>query len=124
MNEVYNLIVGKKICNKYIGFGVNSNEGNPVQVSFRYEDVIKYEDSLLDVIGFYHTHPNFQAYPSSTDVKTMRGWVSCLGRPLLCVIEGVDSCNFWWMKQDGSSFEMLFGRKFGNIFAGNMLNVK
>lgn len=45
------------------------------------------EEARGDVVGFYHTHPGMAAVPSARDVATMRAWVSCFGKPLLCVIE-------------------------------------
>jgi hypothetical protein len=46
------------------------------------------EEARGDVVGFYHTHPGMAAVPSARDVVTMRAWVSCFGKPLLCAIEG------------------------------------
>ena len=39
------------------------------------------------MVGFFHTHPSGQPLPSARDLKTMRAWVSCFGKPLLCLIE-------------------------------------
>ena len=46
------------------------------------------EEVRGDVVGFYHTHPSMPPVPSARDAATMPAWVSCFGKPLLCVIDG------------------------------------
>jgi len=54
------------------------------------------------VVGFYHTHPGFTATPSFIDHGTMGAWVNCLGKPLWCVIKGVDGIRAFLYKDDES----------------------
>src|SRR4051812_45651545 len=44
------------------------------------------EERVGDVVGFLHTHPMGGVRPSRRDVRTMRAWCDCLGKPLLCLI--------------------------------------
>ena len=61
-------------------------KGTQTSVEFDWINVINREEKHGDVIGFYHTHPIGLTRPSQRDVKTMRAWCDCLGKPLLCVI--------------------------------------
>lgn len=61
--------------------------GEPTSVEFDWAWVLEREERYGDILGFYHTHPASLITPSDRDVRTMRAWVSCLGKPLLCVIE-------------------------------------
>jgi proteasome lid subunit RPN8/RPN11 len=61
--------------------------GSPASVEFDWAWVLAREERSRDVLGFYHTHPAGLATPSWRDVRTMRAWVGCLGKPLLCIIE-------------------------------------
>jgi hypothetical protein len=61
--------------------------GGTASVAFDWSWVLGREERYGDVIGFFHTHPAGLADPSERDVRTMRAWVSCLGKPLLCLVE-------------------------------------
>ena len=61
--------------------------GKPASVKFDGDWVLEREEKKHDVIGFWHTHPDGTLKPSKRDRKTMTAWVSCFGRPLLCVIQ-------------------------------------
>jgi len=77
--------------------------GEVHEVGFDAAAVLAREEKRGDVVGFYHTHPAGRASPSTRDLKTMRAWVDSFGKPLLCLIEGVnglvgyrfesDTCN-------------------------------
>lgn len=64
--------------------------GEPHAVAFDYDAVLEREEQRGDVVGFYHTHPVSPASPSQRDYRTMRAWVGSFGKPLLCLIEGID----------------------------------
>lgn len=64
--------------------------GEPHAVAFDHAAVLEREEQRGDVIGFYHTHPEGKARPSQRDLRTMRAWVGAFGKPMLCLIEGVD----------------------------------
>lgn len=89
VNEQTFTILGFKIplINVYVGWGFWPNEGEPHSVSFDPERVIKHRKWLL---GFYHVHPNMLNYPSNIDNQTMVSWCNVVGRPLFCMIEGID----------------------------------
>jgi proteasome lid subunit RPN8/RPN11 len=60
--------------------------GARTRVTFDGPWVLRREEKRGDVLGFFHTHPDGPRGPSPRDVRTMRAWVSCFGKPLLCVI--------------------------------------
>jgi len=62
------------------------SQGRPTRVEFDWAVVIKREEKYGDVTGFYHTHPFGLTRPSRRDIKTMKAWCDCLGKPLLCAI--------------------------------------
>jgi hypothetical protein len=82
--------------------------GQVASVEFDGLSVLDREERRHDVIGFFHTHPAMPATPSRRDVDTMRAWVGAFGKPLLCVIEGIDGVHGYRFDNDGSSGERLF----------------
>jgi proteasome lid subunit RPN8/RPN11 len=66
---------------------VKPRAGEPASVAFDGPWVLAREERRGDVLGFFHTHPVGRPRPSRRDVRTMRGWTSAFGKPLLCVIE-------------------------------------
>jgi hypothetical protein len=91
--------------------------GLPARVAFDYDYVLQ-DDSK--VIGWIHTHPTWRSFPSATDDATMKQWVTCLGRPLLCCIIGTDKLRAWWYYDDEraaveGSVQMVGRRVFGCI---------
>ena len=76
-------IYGIRIGIFCIGWVKHHSSGSTGGVSFDLDKVIDHPRFL----GWVHTHPGEGfVQPSSTDHKTMRGWVRTQGRPLLCVI--------------------------------------
>lgn len=62
-------------------------QGGPGSVEFDWRWALEREELRGDVIGFFHTHPVGFARPSARDVRTMRAWAECFGKPLLCAID-------------------------------------
>lgn len=87
VNEASAVLIGRCSSRGWSGRLVQSQDGDPASVEFDWAWVLGREEEEGDVIGFHHTHPGGPAVPSSRDVRTMRAWVSCLGKPLLCLIE-------------------------------------
>ena len=58
------------------------------------------EERYGDVAGFFHTHPQGLAIPSERDLRTMRAWVSCFGKPLLCLIDSGDRLSAFLFQTD------------------------
>ena len=69
------------------------SSGGPSRVEFDWAFVIDREERFGDVLGFYHTHPFGPGTPSPLDIRTMRAWCDCLGKPILCVIGVRDSTS-------------------------------
>jgi hypothetical protein len=99
-NEECWILVGSNLENKWRVRKLNKSDGNSFSVSFDWSWVIKHEEKTSEICGWYHTHPNMRALPSEVDNKTMAAWVSCLGKPLLCVIEGRDGIKPYLYEKD------------------------
>jgi len=74
--------------------------GGPASVEFDWAYVLEREERYGDILGFYHTHPAGLIRPSDRDVRTMRAWVSCLGKPLICVIESDATLTAYMFETD------------------------
>lgn len=103
VNEEVAVLVGQRRGRIWCGRLRQCRVGQPASVEFDWAWVLKREEHRGDVIGFYHTHPEGQTAPSDRDVRTMRAWVGCFGKPLLCVIESGDSLAAYVFETDGSA---------------------
>lgn len=92
-NEQYLALFGTRENNIWIAKGEFPTEGQPSSVHFNMDEVLARKDEL---IGFYHTHPNFSNQYSQTDRITMEGWVDMLGKPLVCLIDGINGLIGYW----------------------------
>jgi hypothetical protein len=86
MNEIGYVVLGQRRGRLWHGRLWRRATGGPAAVEVDWAAVLEREERRGDVLGFYHTHPGGGAAPSERDVRTMRAWVSCLGKPLLCLI--------------------------------------
>lgn len=86
-NEICYIITGQRRGRLWYGRLQRRQVGQPASVEFDWAWVMDREERRGDVLGFYHTHPTGLAKPSRRDIRTMQGWVSCLGKPLLCLID-------------------------------------
>jgi proteasome lid subunit RPN8/RPN11 len=66
--------------------------------------------SGLEVVGFYHSHPDGVAVPSAFDLETAWPWYSYL---ILAVgVEGVGEARSWRLRDDRTGFEeQVFGKE-------------
>lgn len=89
-NEICYIMLGKQDLS-LVGFTygrlVKKVTGNIASVKFDGDWVLKREEKNHSVLGFWHTHPDGTLKPSARDRKTMKAWVDCFGKPLLCVIQ-------------------------------------
>lgn len=92
--------------------------GTPCSVAFDADWVTKREEEHGDVVGFYHTHPSFPAYHSSRDDATMQQWVCSFGKPLACLIQGVDGLRAWWYTDDESPPEEYQVKRLDKLLFG------
>jgi proteasome lid subunit RPN8/RPN11 len=102
------ILKGRHQGRAWIGWMLDETRGTPVAVDFDATKVMEIEERTGHIIGFYHTHPNMSACPSSTDIRTMRAWVSCFGKPLICVIHGSDGLHSFLFRTDESSGKRLY----------------
>jgi len=85
--EEVGILVGHRKGGIWLGRLCQRRQGGAASVEFDWSWVLEREEQRGDVIGFWHTHPFGGDGPSRRDLRTMRGWVDCLGKPLLCLIE-------------------------------------
>ena len=99
-NEEYAVLVGQ--CRRGIWHGRLRQRqlGGPASVEFDWAWVMEREERYGDVAGFFHTHPTGLATPSQRDVRTMCAWVSCFGKPLLCLIESGEGSSAYLFETD------------------------
>ena len=115
INERCWILTGHYKDDLWWGFAKKRTEGTPVSVEFDWEYVLKNHEK---VVGFYHTHPSFNATPSETDDRAMHGFCLSLGRPLVCLIRDTDGLRAWWYVDDESEPEEYQVVKMGNLFFG------
>jgi hypothetical protein len=87
MKEIAYIITGERRGHFWYGRLQQRQMGQPTTVEFDWAWTLDREARRGDVLGFYHTHPGNLSQPSPRDIITMRAWVSCLGKPLLCIIK-------------------------------------
>jgi proteasome lid subunit RPN8/RPN11 len=81
--------------------------GTPASVEFDWSWVLAREERRGDVIGFFHSHPSGSNAPSQRDARTMRAWVSCFGKPLLCVIQSPGDLQAYLFQTDVEKGQQL-----------------
>ena len=104
MNEQSWVCTGGTFGRLWYGHLSHESEGEPCSVNFPYNWVMNREETKNDVVGFMHTHPNFLANPSNRDVSTMNQWILSFGKPLMCLIEGVDGLKAYLFYDDEKNF--------------------
>jgi protein tyrosine phosphatase (PTP) superfamily phosphohydrolase (DUF442 family) len=97
------VLVGHRRRGIWYGRLRQRQKGSPASVEFDWAWVLEREERYGNVAGFFHTHPAGMATPSQRDLRTMRAWVSCFGKPLLCLIESGDrlSAYLFTLDEDG-----------------------
>lgn len=100
MNEVCYALVGQRRGRVWYGRLRQRQVGDPGSVAFDWAWVLDREERRGDIVGFFHTHPPGVRLPSQRDVHTMRAWVSCLGKPLLCLIASGDAFDGYLFAND------------------------
>lgn len=119
-NEVYLGLVGGIVGKYWWGVGNWDQEGHPSSVGFDHQKVIDQEMKEHNVVGFYHTHPNFTARPSHIDYDTMGAWTVCFGKPMVCLIKGSDGLKAHWFVDDETYHITGWAKRFGRIFIGRV----
>ncbi len=99
-NEVSAILIGRCTSDGWIGRLTQKQAGEASSVRFDWAWVLAREEGWGDVIGFYHTHPGGLISPSQRDMRTMRAWVSCFGKPLLCLVESNSSLAAYLFETD------------------------
>lgn len=116
MNEEVAVLVGQRRGRIWYGRLWQRQVGGPASVEFDWIWVLAREERHSDVIGFYHTHPQGLITPSQRDVRTMRAWVSCFGKPLLCVIEsGSTLAAYIFATDEGDGLSLAEVQRFSPV---------
>ena len=102
-NEESGVLVGSRRGDVWLGRLYKRRWGGPSSVDFDWAWVLEREEKRGDVIGFWHTHPPGFDGPSRRDIRTMQGWVSCLGKPLLCLIQEQNSLVAHFFQTDDNA---------------------
>jgi len=100
MNEICHVLIGHRQHGIWYGRLRQRQTGSPASVEFDWAWVMEREERYGDVAGFFHTHPLGLTTPSQRDLRTMRAWVSCFGKPLLCLIESGDRLSAYLFATD------------------------
>ncbi len=103
-------LVGRRRGPVWLARRVEHALGERACVEFDGPWVLQREERLGDVLGFVHTHPDGPARPSERDVRTMRAWCGCFGKPLLCVIaspEGLHAFRFDDTRSNGTQLAVV-----------------
>ena len=101
-NEQSWICTGGIMGRLWYGHLSHESEGHPGAVGFPASWVNAREKTKHDIVGFKHTHPSFTATPSLRDHATMHAWVCSFGKPLMCLIEGVDGLKAYLYYDDES----------------------
>lgn len=99
-NEACWVLIGRRRGRVWHARLATYSVGRPTTVEFDAASVLEREELRGDVVGFCHTHPSSPAIPSERDLKTMRAWVSAFGKPLLCLIDGIDGLRGYRFDHD------------------------
>ncbi len=118
MNENCWILVGENKKDLWWGKRMKRTEGEPCVVRFNPYWVIERDEKYHDIVGFIHTHPNFSAHYSGRDDLTMKAWVTCLGKPLVCCIQGVDGLKAWWYMDDENKPEAFDAKAIRGLVFG------
>jgi hypothetical protein len=103
------------------GYLSHESEGHPGSVDFPYKWVNDREEKTGDVVGFMHTHPGFLASPSLRDDATMAQWFLSFGKPLICLIEGVNGLKgYLYYDDEQPPIPIRTIKRFGQLVVGIM----
>lgn len=87
-NEQHLTILGFRLWRYCFGVGLWPKEGDEVSVQMDVEKAMRWRKWI---IGMWHSHPTFLNYPSGVDKQTFYTWSLTLGKPLFCLITGIDA---------------------------------
>lgn len=120
MNERSWVLTGEIDGSHWWGRPQKMTEGEPTAVDFDFKFVLKQEEEKGNVIGWLHTHPGFESYTSGRDIRTMKVWSTCMGKPLICAIRGIDGLKAWFWPHDESEGIRCKIKRIGSIFVGSL----
>ena len=114
-NEVFFALFGWNFGRSWYARGDFYREGTPATVSFDFDAVWPHRDKL---IGFYHTHPNWIAAPSVTDLNAMEALTTAFGKDLLCLIDGTNGLKAYEVDTEGNWYNTKSVLMWQQRFAG------
>ena len=120
-NEQSWILTGGNHRRMWWGHVSHESEGHPGSVDFPYKWVLDREEKYGDVVGFMHTHPGMIASPSPRDDATMAQWVLSFGKPLICLIEGVNGLKgYLYYSDEQPPIPIRTLKSFGQLIVGIM----
>jgi hypothetical protein len=120
VNEIYLGLIGGRAGRYWWGVGYWDAEGSPCGVGFDHKVVMDRQIEHGDIVGFFHTHPQMAARPSSIDYNTMGTWTNTFGKPLVCCIKGANGLKAHWFIDDETPHITGWVKQFGKIFIGRV----
>lgn len=103
------------------GYLSHESEGHPGAVGFPYKWVNDREEKTGDIVGFMHTHPGMLASASLRDDATMAQWVLSFGKPLICLIEGINGLKgYLYYSDEQPPITIRTIKRFGQLVVGIM----
>lgn len=112
------VVTGSRYGKFWIGRRMCETSGSTYAVEFDSKWVLNREEKQGDILGWIHTHPGFMAYVSPTDRTTMNAWHSCLGKPLLCLIVGVNGLHGWVFSKGDDEVRLASVFLIGDLIIG------
>lgn len=121
-------VYGYRVGPYYIGVLDYQNDGEVCEVKFDLARAFfgKKKSTRNDrhLLGFYHSHPGGDPYPSTTDCTTMDAWVKATGRPLLCgIFSGEKQKCFIYDRTTPKSSKVGFKQYMSKIYFGGRVVV-
>jgi len=124
-NEQCWILTGGYHKRLFWAYASHRSEGHPGGVHFPYQWVMKREEKYGNIIGFKHTHPGMNGSPSIVDDSTMKQWVFSFGKPLLCLIEGIDGLNaYLYYDDENEPIKVNVIKSFGQLIVGITPKIK
>lgn len=119
-------VYGYRIGSYYFGVLDYQNDGEVCEVKFDLTRAffgkkgIKRNNKRL--LGFYHSHPGGDPYPSATDCETMDAWVKATGRPLICgIFSGDKQKCFLYYRETPESSKIVYELCMSDFYFNNRL---
>lgn len=119
-------VYGYRVGPYYVGILDYQNDGDICEVKFDLARAFfgkkKNENNDRRLLGFYHSHPGGDPYPSHTDCTTMDAWVKATGRPLVCgIFSGEKQKCFVYDRVEPKSSKVSYRQCVSKLYFSNRI---